>query len=52
MNIWFVHAGGKVIEPFCPLKIGDRLFLLLRSGGALPKPLEWLQKEKAYLRRI
>ncbi|WP_158684894.1 hypothetical protein [Enterobacter sp. SA187] len=52
MNIWFIHAGGKVKEPFCPLRFGGRIFLLLRSGGSLSKPLMWLEKEKKFLRRV
>ncbi|WP_318375355.1 hypothetical protein [Enterobacter sp.] len=52
MNIWLIHTGGKVKEPFCPLKIGDRIFLLLRSGGTLSKRLKWLEKEEKFFRRL
>jgi len=52
MNIWFVHTGGKVKEPFCPLKIGSHIFLLLQSGGALSKPFKWLEKERKFFRRL
>lgn len=52
MDIWYIHAEGKIQEPFCPLKIGSRIFLLLRSGGTISKPLSWLEKERNFLRRI
>ncbi|WNP36407.1 hypothetical protein RN333_09545 [Enterobacter kobei] len=52
MNIWFIHAGGKIKQPFCLFKFGNRIYLLLRGGGALSKPLTWLEKEKDFFRRI
>lgn len=52
MNIWYVHAKGKVNEPFFPLRIGSRIYLLLRSGGAISKSLKWLEKEKVFIRHI
>lgn len=52
MNIWFTHAGGKVNQPFCLLKLGGNIYLLLRGGGAVSKSLAWLDKERKCFRRI
>jgi len=52
MNIWFIHTSGKVKQSFFPLKFGGRIFLLLRGGGTLSKPLTLLEKKKIFFGRI
>lgn len=49
---WLVHKKGAIHDLFFPVRIGNKLCLILRKGGVIYKPANWLKKEKHHLFRL
>jgi len=49
---WLVHEKGLINDLFYPVRIGNKLCLILRKGGVIYKPMSWLKKEKKHLFRL
>ena len=49
---WLIHKQGAINDLFFPVRIGNKLCLILRKGGVIYKPDGWLKKEKRHLFRL
>ncbi|MDY0971013.1 hypothetical protein [Siccibacter turicensis] len=52
MRTWFSHTKGEVRGKFIPMVIGNKVCLMMRSGGAIYKPYTWLLREKHNLKAV
>ncbi|VYU73707.1 hypothetical protein [Phytobacter massiliensis] len=43
---WHVHKKGEIEDLFYPIRIGDRLCLILKNGGALYRQMKWWQAQR------
>ncbi len=52
MRTWFSHVKGEVHGKFIPMVVGNRVCLMLRSGGAIYKSREWLLRERKNIKAV
>lgn len=43
---WHVHKKGEIEDLFYPIRIGDRLCLILKNGGAMYRQMKWWQAQR------
>lgn len=50
--VWYKHSQGNVKGEFALFLFKNTLCLLLKNGGALYRPRDWLKLEYKYLKVV
>ncbi len=50
--VWYKHSQGNVKGLFMPFLFKNTVCLLLKNGGALYRPRDWLKVEHKHLKIV